>query len=53
MEETTTMPVVTFEPAPCPDCGGDTSLVNLGGEPPREVCMGLSCDWDGITLTAR
>jgi hypothetical protein len=51
--ENTYMPVVSFTPAPCPECGEKTSLVNLGNEPPREVCVGLSCQWDGVTLASK
>lgn len=39
-----------FNSRPCPDCGEETGVVNLGGEPPREVCGRFGCDWDGITL---
>lgn len=46
------MEEMTFTPRPCPDCDEQTSLVNLGGEPPREICGRFGCDWDGITLRA-
>jgi len=41
---------VQFSSSACPDCGKSTGVVNLGTEPPREICGRFGCDWEGESL---
>jgi hypothetical protein len=50
MEAENTVRKEQFSSSACPDCGKQTGVVNLGTEPPREICGRFGCDWKGESL---